>query len=427
MNDDPGSTLEAVAARAASAVDMDFLLSAASTMIRIPSWKGEESAAQRAMAALMEGIGLETETWTINLPMVQDHPEASWELDRDEALGVTGTLGNAAGGPSLILNGHVDVVPPGDPELWTYPPFDPVVVDGRLYGRGSLDMKAQLAAGLTALNAIRACRIELAGSVRLQSVVGEEDGGIGTLAAILREGGADGAIVMEPTALTVAPVQAGCVNFRIRVTGQAAHGAVRDEGVSAFEKAFHVFTAIQELEARRNTPHRNDPLFAAYTTPFPISIGTIAGGDWASSVPDHVAMEGRLGVSPDESLSDARNALERTVADAARRDPFLSKHPPVVEWWGGRFLPARTRVTHPLVRALRASISDELGHDAVLRGVTFGADAGLLQHVGETPVVIFGAGDISRAHRPDEFVELDQLESMACALARTIVRFCGAA
>jgi len=413
------------AADAASRVDVDFLLETARTLIRIPSWNGQESDAQRALAEVATGIGLDTDIWSIDLPLVQDHPDASWELHREEALGVIGTLGGRGSGPSLLLNGHVDVVPPGDEALWSSPPFEPVVRNGRLFGRGSLDMKAQLAAGLAALRAVAESGVELDGSVRLQSVVGEEDGGIGTLAAILHGGGADGAIVMEPTALTVAPLQAGCINFRIRVPGRAAHGAVRDEGISAFEKAFQIYAAVEALEAERNVGALRNPLYAAYATPYPISIGTMSGGDWASSVPDHAIMEGRLGVRPDESLDEARSSLEAAVAAAARADAFLSDHPPVVEWWGGRFLPASTPVDHPLVRVLSRSVSREVGADAVLQGVTFGADAGLLQHVGATPVVLFGAGDIRRAHRPDECVEIDQLNTMARSLARTIVDFCG--
>jgi acetylornithine deacetylase len=373
----------------------------------------------------MTGIGLDTDVWSIDLPLLQDHPDASWELQREEALGVIGTLEGRGGGPSLILNGHVDVVPPGDEALWSSPPFEPVVRDGRLYGRGSLDMKAQLAAGLAALRAVSDAGVELSGSVHLQSVVGEEDGGIGTLAATLRAGGADGAIVMEPTGLTVAPVQAGCVNFRIRVPGRAAHGAVRDEGISAFENAFRIYAAVQALEAERNRNAVRDPLYSAFSTPYPISIGTMSGGDWASSVPDHASMEGRLGVRPDESLDEARSSLEAAVAAAARADAFLTDHPPVVEWWGGRFLPAKTPVDDPLVRTLSRSVTEELGAAAVLEGVTFGADAGLLQHLAKMPVVLFGAGDIRRAHRPDEYVEIAQLETMARSLARAIVRFCG--
>ena len=415
----------ASAADAASRVDLDFLLETAFALIRLPSWDGRESEAQHAVADIARGIGLETELWTIDLPHVQTHPHASWELERNEALGVTGTLGNGSGGRSLILNGHVDVVPPGDESLWSQPPFEPVIREGRLFGRGALDMKAQLAAGLTALRAVSECGIDLHGSGRLQSVVGEEDGGIGTLAAILRGGGADGAIVMEPTALTIAPAQAGCINFRLRVPGRAAHGAVRDEGVSAFEKAFQLYSVVQTLESERNDLEERDPLFDHIAIPYPISIGTIQGGDWASSVPDHVSMEGRLGVRPDESLEDARLSLETAIAQAARSDDFLAESPPVVEWWGGRFLPSRTPADHPIVQTLSQSVRLETGAEPRLRGVPFGADAGLLHHVGQTPVVLFGAGDIRRAHRPDEWVEVDQLGTMARTLARTIVEFCG--
>lgn len=416
-----------IAAAVARAVDRDFLVEAARTLIRIPSWNGDESAAQRASAGLMEEIGLTTEIWDIDLPAVQRHPDASWEIDRSEALGVLGTHSGAGSGRSLILNAHVDVVPPGDAASWTHGPFEPAVVDGWLYGRGSLDMKAQLAAALAALRAIGDTGARLAGTVRLQSVIGEEDGGIGTLAAILHGGGAEGAIVLEPTMLAVAPVQAGCLNFRIRVPGVAAHGAVRDEGVSAFEKAFDVYRAVQRLEAERNSGGFDPDLFSPYALPFPISIGTIAGGDWASSVPDHVAMEGRIGVRPGESLAVARAALEGSVQRAADADPFLTTTPPVVEWWGGRFLPTDTPLDHPLVQTLVASVAEETGRDARVEGVTFGADAGLLQHVAATPAVLFGAGDIRDSHRPDERVRIDDLVTMSRALARAIVRFCGVA
>jgi acetylornithine deacetylase len=412
-------------ARALDAVDVDGLVEAARGLVRIPTQEGRETPAQEAMAGLMEAAGLKTDVWRLDLHAVQAHPACAWEIERDEALGVVGSLEGSGGGPTLLLNGHVDVVPPGDEALWSHPPFGGVVADGRLYGRGALDMKGPLMAGLFAIRAVHDADVRLRGTVRLQSVVAEEDGGLGTLATILRGYTGDAAIVMEPTELAVAPVQAGCVNFRVRVPGLAAHGAVREEGVSAFEKAFAVYDAIRVLEEERNRDTEADPLFAPYRLPFPISIGTMHGGEWASSVPEHARMEGRLGVRPDESLDAARAALERTVAAAAAADPFLRDHPPRVEWWGGRFLPARTDLDHPIVRALCAGVEVETGSPPRLEAVPFGADAGLLQHVGGTPPVVFGAGDIRRAHRPDEFVEIDELIRMCRILAATIVRYCG--
>jgi acetylornithine deacetylase len=421
-----GTGLSDVQARLASALDVDAMVRAIRRLVRIPSWNGEEIAAQELVAELMDDLGLSVDVWEIDLDAVRAHPDASWEIDRDRALGVVGSLEGGGGGPTLLLNGHVDVVPPGDEALWNYPPFAAVVEDGRIVGRGALDMKGPLMAGLFGLAAVRASGVELAGTVRLQSVVGEEDGGLGTLATLLRGYRGDGAIVMEPTDLAVVPVQSGCLNFRVRVSGRAAHGAVREEGVSAFEKLFVVYRALGDLERRRNQGLATDPLFARYPIPFPISVGTMCGGDWASSVPDHATMEGRLGVRPDESLADARRALEASVAEVASADPFLRDHPPRVEWWGGRFLPASTPLDHPLVRCLGEAVSEATSTPARYEAVPFGADAGLIQRVGGTPVVIFGAGDIRGAHRPDERVDIEALTTMARALSLAIVRFCGA-
>jgi acetylornithine deacetylase len=412
-------------ARAAEAVDIPGMVEAIRRLVRIPSYGGRESPAQEFVAETMEAMGLSVDLWDIDLEDVYRHPACSWEIERDRGLGVVGSL-SGGDGPTLILNGHVDVVPPGSPDSWTHPPFEGVLEGGRIHGRGSLDMKGPLMAGLFAMRAIRDAGITLDGTVHLQSVIGEEDGGLGTLAAILRGYRGDGAVVMEPTALAVAPVQAGCLNFRVRVPGRAAHGAVREEGVSAFDKMFLVYEALKGLERARNTNLDAAALFGALRTPFPISVGTMGGGDWASSVPDHAHFEGRMGVRPDESLDEARRSLEEAVKAVADADPFLTRQRPEVAWWGGRFLPAATPVEHRLVRTLREAFASTTGREAAVRGMPFGADAGLLQQVGETPVVLFGAGDIRGAHRSDECIDAEELASMARVLAAFIVRFCGA-
>lgn len=413
--------------RVAQAVDADRLVAAAQRLVRIPSWGGNETPAQEAMASLISEAGLEVDRWTIPLDEVAAHPHYAAEIVRTDAVGLVGTLKGHGGGRDLILDGHVDVVPPGDPELWSRDPFSGVVADGHLHGRGALDMKGPLAAGLFALEAIRRSGVSLAGSVHLFSVVGEEDGGMGTLASILRGYRADGAIVMEPTELVVAPAQAGCLNFRVRVPGLAAHGAVREEGISALEKLFPVYDALRALEADRNRRFGGDPLFARYDTPFALCVGTVAGGDWASSVPDHVTVEGRLGVAPGEDPADARNEMAAALGAAAAADPWLEDHPPVLTWWGGRFLAARTDPAHPLVETLQKTATDTLGREAALEGMTYGADMGLLAHVANIPTVLFGAGDIRGAHRPDERVAVDDLLAMSRTLAVAAVRFCGLA
>ena len=415
---------EALEARVLEALDVDAMVEAVRRLVRIPSAHGHETPAQEAVAELMADGGLDVDLWEIDLAEVQRHPDASWEIERDHALGVVGSLEGAGGGPTLILNGHVDVVPAGRAERWSRAPFEGAVDGGRVHGRGALDMKGPLVAGLFALRALREADVPLAGTARLQSVIGEEDGGLGTLATILRGYRGDGAVVMEPTDLAVAPLQAGCMNFRVRVPGRAAHGAVRDEGVSAFEKLFGLYDAIRNLETRRNAG-TDDALFARYAVPFPISIGILSGGDWASSVPDHAVMEGRYGVRPDEDPGEARKELEDAVAESARKDPFLRQHPPRVEWGGGGGVPAATDPQHPLVQVVRRAHEAATGREAAVEGVPFGADAGLLRRVADTPTVLYGAGDIRHAHRPDESVEIDALVEMARTLALTALRFCG--
>lgn len=413
------------ALEAARAVELDALVEAVQGLVRIPSYDGNETPAQEYMAGLLAGAGLEVDRWPIDLDQARRHPAHAAEIERESALGVVGTLRGTGGGRSLILNGHVDVVPPGEDALWHHPPFGGVVEDGRIWGRGSLDMKGALVAAVFALKAVREVVPELAGTVHLTSVVGEEDGGLGTLATLLRGYRADGAIVLEPTGLTVAPAQAGALNFRLRIPGQAAHGALREEGVSALENLFPVYEALMALETARNQRLGGDPLFARYRTPFALCVGTVHGGDWASSVPDHVTVEGRLGVAPGEDLDAARDELAAAVERAAAAHPWLRANPPVLEWWGGRFAPARTPDDDPLVTTLQQAASEVLGRPVPLEGMPYGADMGLLANVGGMPTVLFGAGDIRGAHRPDESVAVAELDALARSLAAAVVRFCG--
>lgn len=408
-------------------MDVDALVEATRRLVRIRSDDGRETAVQQAVASLLLDLGLEVDQWEIDLPALQAHPAASWEIERESARGVVGTLPTLGdpSGPALVLNGHVDVVPPGDPSLWTHPPFAGAVEDGRLYGRGALDMKGPLMAGVFALAAIRRSGVALCGKAIVHSVVGEEDGGLGTLASILRGHTGDAAIVMEPTRLRVAPVQSGCVNFRIVVPGRAAHGAMRSEGVSAIEKLYPVHRALLDLEAERNRPYVAQPLHGGSPIPFPISVGTVRGGSWASSVPERVVVEGRLGVLPGETMQGARDALETAVKAAADSDLFLAERRPSVEWWGGRFYPVDTPVDEPIVRTVSGALRDVLDASPPYEAVPFGADAGLFAHVAGMPVVLFGAGDIRSAHRPDESIDIDELVAMSRVLAVTVLRYCG--
>lgn len=421
----PTSNLTPTEARVLAAIDMDGLLATISRLVAIPTDRGRETPAQERMAEWMASAGMEVDVWEIDFDELRTHPNFSIEIERGRSLGVVGSLGHAQGrGRSLILNGHVDVVPPGDESRWTAPPWRGTIREGNLVGRGALDMKGALCCGLHAARAIMDAGVELDGRLLLESVVAEEDGGAGTLAAIQRGYAADGAVVMEPTRLSLAPAQGGALNFRIRMTGRSAHGALRTEGVSAIDGFIRVHRALQALEARRNADV-SDPLFAHYEVPFPLCVGTVRAGEWASNVPESLCFEGRYGVAVGEEPAEAQAMFEQAVAEAARSDPWLERHPPQVEWWGGQFHPAATDPADPIVRTVADAFRDIEGREPRIEGMPYGADMQLLVNVARTPTVMFGPGDVRNAHRPDEWVPIAELETVTRTLALTALRFCG--
>jgi len=438
--------LSAAEQRALEALDFDALLLFLQRLIGIPSLGGAESEAQRAVGAWVREAGLSVDEWPIDLSELARHPDWCHEVERDEALGVVAWTGEARGGRDLMLNGHIDVVPTGDESAWTRPPFEPTVLDGRLFGRGAVDMKGGLACALAAVKAIHDAGVGLGGRLSVASVVGEEDGGTGTLATLMRGHSANGAVVVEPTNLRVVTAQAGSLMFRLVVPGHAAHGCVREEGVSAIEKFVPLFSALRRLEAERcgvvapgggestagavsgSASIAGDPaapLYAGYRLPWPIEVGTVRSGDWASSVPDLLVAEGRYGVAVGESPAVARRAFEDAIGRAAAADSWLAGHPPVVEWWGGRFDPAVTDTADPIVTAVTGAVAAVTGSAPPAEGVTYGADMRLLVNVGRIPTVLFGPGDVRVAHMPDEYVPVDDLRVAAQTLILAALRFCG--
>jgi acetylornithine deacetylase len=406
-----------------NAIDQAQLIDDLAALIGIRSLGGDESPAQEWMAARLRSLGAEVDRWTIDFDSLASHPAFAMEVPRTSGVGVVGTVGNGDGS-TLILNGHVDVVPVGDVKQWTTDPWEATVRDGCVYGRGACDMKGGLAAALAALQALTVSGVRLQGRVALHSVVAEEDGGAGTLATILRGHRGDGGLSMEPTELMLATAHAGALSFRIRVHGRSAHGCVREEGVSAIELFRPVHDALLAFEARRNA-HLRSALFERYRLPFALSIGRVSAGDWPSSVPDLLVCEGRYGVAPGEDAAAAKSAFEQVVAEAATSQPYLTEHPPEVEWWGGQFLPARTPESAAIVTTTADAISTVTGRPAHLQAMTYGADMRLLVHQGSVPTVLFGPGNVRHAHRPNEFVRIDDLITTAQVLALTAMRFCG--
>lgn len=397
------------------------------SMVQLPSVSGTdgENEAQAAMAKRLDAGGLDVDHWRIDLDALAAHPDfPGMEVDRTEAWGLAGRLPGTGGGATLLLNGHVDVVPTGDPDAWTDGPFSGDVVDGRILGRGACDMKAGLLAAHWAVQAIRTARVALRGDVVIAPVQGEEDGGMGSFALLQRGWTADVCVIPEPTELDVIPANAGALTFRLRIRGRATHAARRTDGVSAIEKFWPIHRALLDLEARRH--HDIDPLAARWDLAHPLAIGTIRAGDWASSVPDLLVAEGRLGVAIGEPVAAAKAEFEAAVADACEQDPWLRDHPAEVEWWGGQFASGRIPAGSDLVeRVQHAHLHASDGRPHEVYGAPYGSDLRLLTGLGGIPTVQYGPGDAQLAHGPHESVPIDEVVVAARTIALLTLDVCG--
>jgi len=409
--------------RVLDAIDVDGLVKYLCELISFPSVGGQETAAQGNIAAKMRALGLGVETWDVDFEKLRGHPAFSMPIPRKEGIGVVGSYGEGAG-KSLMFNGHIDVVSPGDESKWRYPPWKGTVSEGRVYGRGSADMKGGIVAALYAVKAIVDSGAPLKGRVMLETVIGEEDGGVGALDAVLRGYRADAAIVPEPSELGAVPAHAGVMAFRVTVQGKAAHASLRTDGVSAIDKFLPLYEALKRLEAERNARIK-DPLYAGYDIPSPLSIGKIVGGEWPGTVPESLYFEGRVGVHTDETCDLVKGQVEAAVKGAADADPWLKAHQPRVDWNGYHFDPAKIPVDHPIMETVKAAYRDVSGSLPRVEGKTYSSDMRLLVNLGSTPTMIFGPGELREAHSANESVSVENLEKAAKTYALSILRWCG--
>jgi acetylornithine deacetylase len=418
------------AIRDALEADRLEMLTLLSQLVRTPSLGGSEHevAIQYTLAHLFEAEGLEVDLWPLDIDALAHDPEfPGVEVDRREAWGLVGRLPGRGAGPTLMFNAHVDVVPPGDVAAWTDgAPFSGDVAEGRLYGRGACDMKGGLVSAWWAVRALHRAHTKLEGDLLFACVIGEEDGGLGAFGLLRRGWRADACVIPEPTGLDLVPATAGALTFRLRVRGHATHASRRTDGVSALEAFWPVWSALQDLERARNA--EVDPLMQRWPMPYGLSIGRVRCGDWASSVPDLLEAEGRLGVALDETPAEARRALEEAVAEACATDEWLREHPVEVEWWGGQFASGRLPDSSNLLDRMRAAhlaASPAGARQPAMWGAPYGSDLRLLTGMGGIPTLHYGPGDAGLAHGPNESVPLDEVATAACALALLAEDFLG--
>jgi acetylornithine deacetylase len=409
--------------RALDALDEPALQRSLLDLLAVPSITGSaaESELLQALAVRADRLGLEVDLWQPDLGELQADPDfPGVEAERSEIWGlVAGT--EQCDGPTVILQGHVDVVPPGDPAAWRGDPFTPRLEGDLVHARGACDMKAGVAANLAALAALRT--VPLNGRIALHLVASEEDGGLGAFATLRRGHRGDACLIPEPTALSLITANCGALTFALLVPGVAAHGSMRASGVSAIEKFLPLFAGLQSLEASRNTDP--DPLLAGYRIAAPLSIGQVSAGDWPSTVPDLLIAKGRYGVLLDEDPAIARVAFEQRVAELCDADPWLRSHPASVRWTGGQFASGRLPVGDPLRDVVSSAHADTAGGSApVERGAPYGSDLRLYAGAG-IPTLHYGPGEPTDAHTSHERVSLAETAQTARTLIVAALRLTG--
>ncbi|MEJ9230250.1 peptidase [Peribacillus butanolivorans] len=394
-------------------------------LVQEPSKRGQEGSAQAIVVEKCRQLGLEIDLWEIGDEKLRNHPH--FYCDRKDFKGNPNLVAIKRGignGKSLILNGHIDVVPEGDHAAWHDDPYSGMAKDGKVFGRGTTDMKGGNVSLLLALEAIIESGIQLKGDVIFQSVIEEESGGAGTLAAVLRGYRADGAIIPEPTNMKLFPLQQGSMWFRLIVKGKSAHGGTRYEGVSAIDKAISVMLEIKKLEQERNESLRHS-LYKNVTIPIPINIGSIQSGNWPSSVPDTAVLEGRFGIAPTETMEAAQRSLMQCIEALNKTDAWFKEKPIELEWFGARWLPGSLELEHPLMKTLGAYYEKVMGEQPLVEASPWATDGGYLSSVGSTPVIVFGPGETKLAHDSNEYIEVDKMMDVAKIIALTIIEWCG--
>jgi acetylornithine deacetylase len=413
-----------------AAVDEGFEAQLALTveLVRFPSTRGIEKEAQTFMASEMRRRGMEVDHFRIEIDRIRGLPGFSpVHVSYDEAYNVVGVKrANERRGRSLILNGHVDVVPAGPIDMWTSPPFEPRVADGWMFGRGAGDMKAGLAACLAALDAVARAGYAPAADVIVQSVVEEECTGNGALACLERGYRADAVVIPEPMNERLLSAQVGVIWFQVRVRGVPVHVAEAGQGANAIESAFRLTSALHELEHAWNGRRAEYPSHAEVAHPINLNVGRIEGGDWASSVPAWCTFDVRVAIFPGQSIAEAKREIEQTIRDAARRDPFLHNNPPEVIYNGfeaeGYMLENAEAQVAVLAGAHKRVFGSEL--DAIASTAT--TDARFFGLYGDMPALVYGPR-AEFIHGFDERVDLQSLRNVTKTLALFIAEWCGLA
>jgi len=391
----------------------------------------EEAALQQALADRLRTAGAEIDLWEPAPEDVIDHPLSVPGIAFDGRPQLAATLRGRGGGRSLLLNGHIDVVPAKREEGWTADPFAAQVVDGNIVGRGACDMKGGIAAMVVAAEALAATG-ELRGDIVVCTNTDEESSGVGGLACARHGVKADFAIVPEPSSLEVWPACRGTVYCTITLTGRAGHAEQehphwRDGGaVNAIDKGRFLLDGVDRLRAdwRSRADLRRHPLL---DPPDIVPTRFVADAGWSVTIPNRVEIDLSVLILPQQAdaqgwTTDAQAEVEGFLRRWCATDSWLVEHPPSFNWYT-EVNPSETPVDADSVLALRAAnralgIPDKLGGlGSWYDGATFALEA-------NTPALMYGPRAIDWAHTVDEYVPIDDLVKCAQGIAIAGWRLC---
>jgi acetylornithine deacetylase/succinyl-diaminopimelate desuccinylase family protein len=317
--------------------------------------------------------------------------------------------------PALAWNGHLDVVPAGDPETWRHPPFGAEIVDGWLVGRGAADMKGPIAAALGAVSAIRRSRIRLGGRLDLHLVADEELAGLHGTKVLLERGelDQDAAIVGEPTELNLVLAQRGGAWITATARGKAAHGSTPHLGVSAITSIARFLLRIEEV-----LPDIEHPLVGRPS----VNAGLIDGGSAPNVVADRCVVEIDRRVIPGERAADAvLEPFDRLAASIRAERPEVDLSFAVKLWTDA----AETSEDSRVADLCRDAVRTETGREPIDTGLTGITDARFYINDRSIPTVILGPGSLTVAHMANESVEVAELVTAARVYTRVFIGFLG--
>jgi len=404
----------------------DGLVSLTEVLVGFPSLLGDEGPAQDFMEGLFRGMGLLVDRFEVEddeLSKLPGYSPAVGHWYNHDNIVATHKPRNPTGN-SLILNGHIDVVPVGAEELWSTPPFKPSVQGDRLYGRGSGDMKAGIAAYVSAFRALASLGLQPAAPVFLQSVVEEECTGNGALACLHRGYAADAAVIPEPFQETIMSAQMGVMWLQVEVTGKPAHVLNDADGLSAIEAAFALWNGLKPLADEWNRPQNRHPAFAHLDTPVKFNLGKIRGGEWASSIATRCVMDLRCGFYPDTATDKVQNDIERQLDSIAAAEPRLAGIEFKVRYSGFQSEGCVIDTDHPLVTTLSASHLTVAGSRPEYFASAATTDVRTFQLYGSIPATCYGP-EASNIHGIDESVSIKSMKRVSAVLALFIAKWCG--